>query len=97
MPNNRRRLQGTVVSNKMDKTVKVQVDSMHSHPLYGKIIRTSKNFMAHDESNELQMGDVVKIVESRPLSKRKRWVVEEVVEQATPLPALPGDETNDSN
>lgn len=97
MPNNRRRLQGTVVSNKMDKTVKVQVDSMHSHPLYGKIIRTSKNFMAHDESNALQIGDVVKIVESRPLSKRKRWVVEEVVEQANPLPALPGDENNDSN
>lgn len=92
MPNNRRRLQGTVVSNKMDKTVKVQIDSMHSHPLYGKIIRTSKNFMAHDESNALQIGDVVKIVESRPLSKHKRWVVEEVVEQANPLPELPGDE-----
>lgn len=97
MPNNRRRLQGTVVGNKMDKTVKVQVDSTHAHPLYGKIIRTAKNFLAHDESNALQVGDVVKIVESRPLSKRKRWVVEEVVEQVNPLPALPGEETNDSN
>lgn len=82
MPNNRRRLQGTVVSNKMDKTVKVSVETIGSHRLYGKIIRTNKNYMAHDESNALEIGDVVRIVESRPISKTKRWVVEEVVERA---------------
>lgn len=96
MPNNRRRIQGVVVSNKMDKTVKVQVENVNRHPLYGKIMRTHTTFLAHDESNALQIGDVVKIVESRPLSKRKRWVVEAVLEHVQPLDDLQGESTDDS-
>ncbi len=79
MPNNRRRLQGTVISDKMDKTVVVRVETVRRHPLYGKVIRTAKKFFAHDESNTVVSGDVVQIVESRPLSKRKRWAVETVL------------------
>jgi small subunit ribosomal protein S17 len=89
MPNKRKRLQGVVVGNKMDKTVKVSVETIKSHPLYGKIIRTNKNYMAHDETNDVQVGDVVRIVESRPVSKTKRWVVEEVVESASAGDVLP--------
>jgi small subunit ribosomal protein S17 len=92
MPNNRRRLQGTVVSNKMDKTVKVRVESTERHPLYGKIIRTHKHYLAHDESNALQVGDVVRMVESRPLSRHKRWVVEEVVTKAAEIAEVPAGE-----
>ena len=79
MPNNRRRLQGTVVSDKMDKTVVVRVETVRRHPLYGKVIRTAKKYFAHDETNAIVIGDVVQIVESRPLSKRKRWAVETVL------------------
>ncbi len=82
MPNKRRRLQGTVVSNKMDKTVVVRVETVKRHPLYGKTIRTYKKFMAHDETNEIQEGDFVQIVESRPISKRKRWAVESIVAES---------------
>jgi small subunit ribosomal protein S17 len=82
MPNNRRRLQGRVVSNKMDKTVVVAVESSKQHRLYRKVVRTTKKYMAHDESNALQIGDVVQIVESRPLSRHKRWAVEAVISQA---------------
>jgi len=80
MPNNRRRLIGRVVRNSMDKTVVVAVDSTTRHPLYKKVIRTTKNYMAHDETNAIPVGALVKIVESRPISKRKRWVVETVLE-----------------
>lgn len=82
MANNRRRLQGRVVSNKMDKTVVVAVDRAKPHPLYGKVVRTTKKFLAHDENNDIKEGDVVQIVESRPLSRRKRWAVELVIERA---------------
>jgi small subunit ribosomal protein S17 len=81
MTNSRRRLQGRVVSNKMDKTVVVEVERKKMHRLYKKVIRVSKKYMAHDESNALNIGDEVQIVESRPMSKRKRWVVESVVTQ----------------
>jgi small subunit ribosomal protein S17 len=81
MTNSRRRLQGRVVSNKMDKTVVVEVERKKMHRLYKKVIRVSKKYMAHDESNALNIGDGVQIVESRPMSKRKRWVVESVVTQ----------------
>ena len=77
--NKRRRLQGTVVSNKMSKTVVVRVDRVFRHPLYGKVVRSFKKHMAHDEGNECKIGDRVIIVESRPLSRRKRWVVQEIV------------------
>jgi small subunit ribosomal protein S17 len=82
MPNNRRRLQGRVISNKMDKTVVVAVEGSKQHRLYKKVIRYTQKYMAHDESNELQIGDLVQIVESRPMSKHKRWAVETVISQA---------------
>jgi small subunit ribosomal protein S17 len=80
MTNTRRRLTGTVVSTKMTNTVVVRVDRTVRHPLYGKVIHRSEKFMAHDESG-CQTGDRVKIVESKPLSARKRWVVEEIVQR----------------
>ncbi len=80
MTNNRKRLQGVVVRNSMDKTVVVEIKRTTIHPLYKKVIRTTKTFKAHDESNAIPVGAVVKIVESRPISKTKRWVVEEVLE-----------------
>ena len=70
---------GQVVSNKMDKTVVVVVERLSRHPLYKKVIRIRKRFKAHDADNSCQVGDVVRIVESRPLSKEKRWVVEEIL------------------
>ncbi len=71
----RRVLQGTVVSDKMDKTIVVRVDRRVMHPLYGKTVKRSKKYMAHDPDNRFKIGDVVKIVECRPLSARKRWEV----------------------
>jgi small subunit ribosomal protein S17 len=68
--------EGTVVSNKMDKTVVVRVERSHRHPLYGKVIKVSKKYYAHDESaTKLNVGDKVTIVECRPMSKLKRWRV----------------------
>lgn len=73
---------GIVVSNKADKTVVVKVERKFQHPLYKRTVKQSKKFMAHDETNACQIGDVVKIVESRPLSKQKRWMVLEIVQKA---------------
>jgi small subunit ribosomal protein S17 len=73
---------GTVVSDKMDKTVVVMVERRYAHPLYGKQVRRSKKYHAHDENNEYNIGDVVRISETRPLSKLKRWRVAELVERA---------------
>jgi small subunit ribosomal protein S17 len=73
---------GRVVSNSMDKSVVVTVDRLVKHPLYGKTIRRTSKFMAHDENNECRVGDQVRIAESRPLSKRKRWVVTDIIEKA---------------
>ncbi len=73
---------GIVVSDKMDKTVVVSVERRFPHPLYGKQMTRSKKFHAHDENNEYHVGDVVRIVETRPLSKLKRWRVAEVIERA---------------
>ncbi|MCW5852711.1 MAG: 30S ribosomal protein S17 [Anaerolineae bacterium] len=73
----RRRMVGQVVSNKMDKTAVVAVETIKQHPLYRKTIRTTKRYKAHDENNEAQIGDVVRIEESRPLSREKRWVIVE--------------------
>jgi small subunit ribosomal protein S17 len=78
----RKRLMGHVVSNKMDKTVVVKVERRQRHRLYGKVVKKSRKFKAHDAYNSCQVGDMVRIVESRPLSKEKRWVVEEIVEKA---------------
>jgi small subunit ribosomal protein S17 len=75
-------LTGTVVSDKMDKTVVVAVERQVRHGVYGKSQRKTSTFVAHDEKNEAKTGDRVAIVESRPLSRRKRWVVTRIVEQA---------------
>jgi len=76
----RKTLQGTVVSDKMDKTRVVQVKSATKHRKYHKIVRSAKKFKAHDEKNATKIGDVVRIVESRPLSKDKRWRITNVVQ-----------------
>jgi small subunit ribosomal protein S17 len=73
---------GVVKSNKMDKTVTVSVERKVKHPIYGKFVKKTSSFHAHDEKNECTVGDVVKIMESRPLSKTKRWRLVEVVEKA---------------
>ena len=79
----RRRLTGRVVSDKMDKTVTVRVDRMVRHPLYGKFVRRTTKYHAHDEANECHTGDTVLIEESRPLSKSKTWKVARLLERAT--------------
>ncbi len=76
---------GRVVSDKMDKTVVVSVDSVRRHPLYHKRITRSKKFVAHDEANACKPGDLVRIEETRPMSKRKRWIVREIVEQGVQI------------
>lgn len=73
---------GVVTSNKMDKSITVSVERRLRHPIYGKFVKKSKKFMAHDETNDCNIGDTVKIVESRPLSKRKRWALVEIIERA---------------
>ncbi len=78
----RRVLSGVVVSNKMDKTVVVRVARTFRHPLYGKVVKVHKKYHAHDENNSCQEGDEVRILEARPLSKTKRWVVIENMTQA---------------
>jgi small subunit ribosomal protein S17 len=73
---------GTVVSDKMDKSRVIAVERYLRHPLYGKFVRKTSKFVAHDENNESHTGDTVRIMETRPLSKRKRWRLLEVVEKA---------------
>jgi len=72
----------TVSSTSMDKTISVLVRRKLKHPIYGKFVKKSKKFLAHDETNECNVGDTVKIIESRPLSKRKRWALVEIIEKA---------------
>lgn len=72
---------GVVSSNKMDKTIVVKVERKVKHPLYGKFLKKTTSFHAHDEKNECSIGDTVKIMESRPLSKTKRWRLVEIVEK----------------
>jgi len=81
----KREVFGRVVSDKMDKSVVVAVERQTRHGLYGKAQRRTSTFMAHDEANEARIGDRVAIVEARPLSRRKRWVVTRVVEKATEI------------
>jgi small subunit ribosomal protein S17 len=85
----RRRLIGQVVSDKMDKTVVITVRQTRQHPLYGKTIRVNKRYKAHDENNACHMGDQVRIVESRPISKDKHWVVEEIIQRAVQIDTGP--------
>ncbi len=77
-----RTLTGRVVSDKMDKTITVQVERLVKHPLYGKYIKRSSKLLAHDEGNQCQKGDLVAITSCRPLSKRKAWTLVEVLEKA---------------
>ncbi|MCB9049193.1 MAG: 30S ribosomal protein S17 [Lewinellaceae bacterium] len=80
--NLRKQRTGVVTSNKMDKTIAVSVERRLRHPIYGKFVKKSKKFIAHDENNDCNIGDVVRIMESRPLSKTKRWRLVEIVERA---------------
>ncbi|WP_318766818.1 30S ribosomal protein S17 [Lactiplantibacillus carotarum] len=80
--NSRKVIQGRVVSDKMDKTIVVIVETYKNHPVYGKRVRYSKKFKAHDEKNEAKIGDIVKIMETRPLSATKRFRLLEIVQKA---------------
>ena len=80
--NLRKQRVGVVTSNKMDKTIAVSVERRLRHPIYGKFVKKSNKFIAHDENNDCNIGDVVRIMESRPLSKLKRWRLVEIIERA---------------
>lgn len=80
--NLRKERNGKVVSNKMDKSITVLVESKMKHPMYGKFVSKSTKFMAHDEKNECNIGDTVRIQETRPLSKNKKWRLVEIIERA---------------
>lgn len=80
--NLRKERTGIVTSDKMDKTITVSIERKVKHPIYGKFVKQTKKFKAHDEKNDAKAGDTVKITETRPLSKTKRWRLVEVVERA---------------
>ncbi len=82
MEKNKKQIVGVVTSTKMDKTISVKVERKIKHPIYGKYLRKSNKFLAHDELNDCNEGDLVRIIESRPLSRRKRWSLVEVLERA---------------
>ena len=73
---------GVVTSNKMEKTISVSVQRRLRHPIYGKFVKKTRKFIAHDENNDCNIGDKVRIMETRPLSKRKRWRLVEILERA---------------
>lgn len=81
-PSRRNEKVGAVVSTKMEKTIVVKVEMAKAHPKYKRVMRTSKKFYAHDEANSARVGDVVRIRETRPLSKLKRWQLEEVIRRS---------------
>ena len=83
--NSRKVLRGTVVSDKMDKTIVVEITTKKSHPLYGRQMKYSSRFKAHDENNEAKTGDIVEIMETRPLSKDKHFRLVKIVEKAVIL------------
>lgn len=80
--NSRKELIGVITSDKREKTITIQVERRVKHPLYGKIMKHTKKFSAHDEKNEGKVGDTVKVAETRPLSKTKRWRLVEILEKA---------------
>ncbi len=84
----RKEVVGEVVSNKMNKTIVVEVMRKKSHPLYGRVISNDKKFYAHDEKNEAHVGDVVRLEETRPLSKLKRWRLKEIVRKTALVPEV---------
>ena len=73
---------GYVVSDKMDKTISVELEHRTTHPLYGKVVRSTRTVKAHDENNQAHVGDLVSIMETRPLSKTKRWRLDSIIERA---------------
>ena len=83
--NSRKVLRGTVVSDKMDKTIVVEIETTKSHPLYGRRVKYTKKYKAHDENNEAKIGDVVEVMETRPLSKDKHFRLVKIVEKAVIL------------
>jgi len=87
----RKVLLGEVVSNKMKKTIVVEVTRKKAHPLYGRVISIRKKFYAHDEKNEAHIGDTVRIEESRPLSRLKRWTLKEIVRKTALVPEISAD------
>jgi small subunit ribosomal protein S17 len=89
----RKQVVGEVVSSKMHKTIVVQVVRKKTHPFYGRVVSKGKKFYAHDEKNEARVGDVVRLEETRPLSKLKRWRLKEVVRKAALVPELAATET----
>jgi small subunit ribosomal protein S17 len=84
----RKEVVGEVVSSRMAKTIVVKVTRKKSHPFYGRVIARNKKFYAHDEKNEAHVGDVVRIEETRPLSKLKRWKLKDIVRKTTLLPEV---------
>ena len=78
----RKQITGVVTSSKMDKSITISVERKVKHPIYGKYVKKTKKFMAHDENNQCQEGDTVKLIESRPLSAKKRWRLVEIIEKA---------------
>ncbi len=80
--NQRKQRTGQVVSNKMNKSITVAVERQVKHPIYGKFIKKTRKYMAHDEENEANIGDLVRIMETRPLSKNKKWRLVEIIERA---------------
>src|SRR5262250_481134 len=87
----RKQVVGEVVSNKMHKTIVVEVVRKKAHPFYGRVISRGKKFYAHDEKNEAHVGDVVRLEETRPLSKLKRWRLKEIVRKTALVPEVSGE------
>src|SRR3974377_541955 len=85
----RKEVVGEVVSNKMHKTIVVQVTRKKAHPFYGRVIARNKKFYAHDETNQAHVGDVVRLEETRPLAKLKRWKLKDIVRKTALLPEVP--------
>lgn len=79
---NKKVMVGSVISNKMDKGIVISVVELKKHPVYHKYVKKSKRYMAHDERNECKLGDVVRIIETRPISKKKTWKLMEIIERA---------------
>ena len=92
MQGKRRTKVGRVVSDKMDKTVVVSVERLRRHPIYKRVVRLSSKFKAHDEDNSARVGDTVRIEESRPLSRQKRWAVVEIVARGSQEELIDGTE-----
>ncbi len=93
MREKRKTLIGRVVSDKMNKTVVVEIDTRKPHPLYHRIVRITKRFKAHDEGNACHVGDLVRLIESKPVSREKRWAVVDIVERGDVAEIQPAEVT----